>query len=79
MSLMLPARWVLRGRDAFNGILLWERPIGPWEGDHRRFRSGPTELPRRLVAVGDHVYTTLGIDAPLSLLEAATGKTLRMR
>ena len=35
------------------------------------------QLPRRLVAVGDRVYATLGLDAPLSVLDAATGKTIR--
>ncbi len=54
-SLNLPSQWMLRARDAFNGVLLWERAIGPWEGDLRRFRSGPTELQRRLVAVDDRV------------------------
>ncbi|MHC4628677.1 MAG: hypothetical protein ACYTDV_16995, partial [Planctomycetota bacterium] len=30
-----------------------------------------------LVVMGDRVYVTLGIDAPLSALDAATGKTIR--
>lgn len=34
-------------------------------------------MPRRIVAVGDRVYVTLGINAPLSVLDAATGKTIR--
>jgi hypothetical protein len=32
---------------------------------------------RRLVAVGDKVFVTLGLDAPLTILDAATGRTLR--
>jgi outer membrane protein assembly factor BamB len=35
------------------------------------------ELPRRLVAVGDRVYVTLGYDAPISALDAATGESIR--
>jgi outer membrane protein assembly factor BamB len=34
-------------------------------------------LTRRLVAVGERVYVTLGINAPLSELDAATGEVLR--
>ena len=40
-------------------------------------KSGPAQLPRRLVAVKDRVYVTLGIDAYLTALDAATGKTIR--
>jgi len=35
------------------------------------------QLERRLVAVGDTVYVTLGLDAPLTALDAATGRTPR--
>jgi outer membrane protein assembly factor BamB len=86
-----PARWVLIARDAFNGVLLWKRPLKPWgwqqwkpeigEADWRTLRGQrgrfPAEVPRRLVAVGDRVYVTLGFyDAPVSILDAATGKVL---
>ena len=86
-----PARWVLIARDAFNGVFLWKRPLQPWgwqqwkpelaEADWRTLRGQrgrfPTEVPRRLVAVQDRVYVTLGFhDAPLSILDAATGQTL---
>jgi len=70
-------KWALAARDAFSGVLLWKRPIGPWEGHLRGFRSGPTELARRLVAVGDRVYVTLGYGKPVTMLDAATGETLR--
>ena len=26
----LPERWTLIARDAFNGVLLWKRPVGKW-------------------------------------------------
>ncbi|MHC4253022.1 MAG: outer membrane protein assembly factor BamB family protein, partial [Planctomycetota bacterium] len=64
-------------RDAFSGVVLWKKTVGPWEGHMRRFRSGPTELPRRLVAVGERVYVTLGYGKPVSVLDAATGETSR--
>ena len=60
------AEWFLVARDAFNGVVLWKRPVGPWEGHLRPFRSGPPELSRRLVAVGDRVYVTLGYGQPLA-------------
>ncbi|SVE25088.1 uncharacterized protein METZ01_LOCUS477942, partial [marine metagenome] len=39
-------------------------------------KSGPTQLARRLVAVDDRVYVTLGVDEPVSVLDATTGKKL---
>ena len=75
-AILLPARWSLIARDAFNGTLLWKRPIAEWNTSLWPLKSGPNQLPRRLVAQGDRVYVTLGIDAPLAALDAATGKTL---
>ncbi|MHC4581567.1 MAG: outer membrane protein assembly factor BamB family protein, partial [Planctomycetota bacterium] len=71
-----PAQWKLIARDAFNGKLLWKRGIDSWITHLHLFRSGPAQLPRLLVSVGDRVYVTLGFDKPISVLEAATGKTL---
>jgi outer membrane protein assembly factor BamB/ubiquinone/menaquinone biosynthesis C-methylase UbiE len=76
-TVALPPRWALVARDAFNGVLLWKRPIASWEGHLRDFRTGPSDLARRLVAVGDRVYVTLGYGEPVLALDAATGKTLR--
>jgi len=78
----LPDRWSLVARDAFNGKLLWKRPIAEWGwkqwGDHS-YGNGrwnhPTHIARRLVAAGDRVYATLGFNAPLTALDAATGQT----
>ncbi|GAG01460.1 unnamed protein product, partial [marine sediment metagenome] len=76
ISVWYPAEWKLVARDAFNGIKLWEKPVGPWNDHLRHFRSGPTHLPRRLVAVGDDVFVTLGLDAAVTRLDAATGRVL---
>lgn len=76
-SILLPSKWTLIARDAFNGVILWKRPISSWFPHMWPFKSGYAQLPRRLVAVGDRVYVTLGIDAPLTALDAATGKTVR--
>jgi outer membrane protein assembly factor BamB len=81
----LPERWQLTARDAFNGVVLWRRPIDDWgssawsyytEGHTARFNH-PIQIAKRLVAVGDRVYVTLGFNAPVSVLDAATGKTLQ--
>ena len=85
----LPERWALVCRDAFNGKLLWKRPVEPWgwpQWAAEKFqgqswtliRGGRTVVPetnhRRLVADGDRLYATLAYSAPLSILDAATGK-----
>lgn len=87
----LPERWALLCRDAFNGKLLWRRPIGKWgwpEWARERFENKdwttitgartivPDENQRRLVADGDRLYVTLSYRAPLTILDAATGKEL---
>ncbi len=77
LSIALPAEWRLVARDAFSGVTLWELPIGEWESTQTRFRSGPVQLSRRLVAVGDRVYVTMNYGGPLSCLDAATGATLK--
>jgi len=76
-SIQLPSRWRLIARDAFNGIVLWKRAIDQWNTRQYPLKSGPAHLLRRLVAVGDRVYVTLGIDAPVTALNAATGRTMR--
>ncbi|UCC32141.1 MAG: PQQ-binding-like beta-propeller repeat protein, partial [Phycisphaerales bacterium] len=76
-SILTPPKWRLIARDAFNGKLLWKRNIELWHPHLWRLKSGPQLLARRLVAIGDRVYVTLGIDAPLSVLDAATGETIR--
>jgi len=75
-SILIPPKWRLIARDAFNGKLLWKRNIELWHPHLWRLKSGPQLLARRLVANGDRLYVTLGIDAPLSVLDAATGKTI---
>jgi outer membrane protein assembly factor BamB len=74
-SIQLPSDWQLVARDAFNGTILWQREIGPWFSQLQRLKSGPANLPRRLVAMGDTVYVTLALNAPLTALDAATGQT----
>ncbi len=76
-SIQLPPKWFLVARDAFNGTVLWKRPIARWNTHKWALKSGPAQITRRLVAVGNTVYVTLGLDAPLEAIDAATGKTIR--
>lgn len=76
VSMELPAKWRLVARDAFNGVLLWELPIDQWQSTRTGFRSGPVQLPRRLVAIEDRVYVALNDGDPLLCLDAATGQTI---
>jgi len=87
----LPDRWSLVCRDAFNGKLLWKRPLESWgwrqwnleryQGkDWTTMRSARTDVPnanqRCIVADGDRLYTTLSYRSPMSVLDAATGDTI---
>ncbi len=83
----MPDRYYLTARDAFNGLLLWKVPVSKWgrsewlKPDYSSFLQGrhyhPTQIQRRLVAVGDTVYVTLGFNAPVTALDSGTGKAIR--
>ena len=78
-----PERWALIARDAFNGTFLWRKPIaewghaawGQWKGGYYERFNHPM-LGKRLAAVGDMVYVTLGYRAPLMALNASSGQRL---
>ncbi len=75
----LPERWNLIARDAFNGTLLWKRPIEDWRAGvwkNMSLRGVPPSVQRLLVAEGDRVFVPLGLAAPVSILDAATGEAL---
>jgi len=81
----VPDNWVLVARDAFNGVLLWKRPVPHWGSEAFSGTPGsgagvtkgrftmPPNLGKRLVASGDTVYVTLGASAPVTALDAVTG------
>ena len=72
-------RWMLTARDAFNGVLLWKRPIEKWGAvpwKSRALRAVPPTVPRLLVAEEDLVFVPLGYGAAVSALDAATGEIL---
>jgi len=79
-----PDAWFLVARDAFNGMRLWKVPIRRWgwrEWKPSWFSPRPNDIPlnlqKRLAAVGDRVYVTLGYRAPVSELDGRTGRRLR--
>jgi outer membrane protein assembly factor BamB len=77
-SVILPADNYLVARDAYNGTILWKRPIPEGAVGHLfPLKSGPAYLPRRLIATENKVYATLGNYAALSELDAATGEVIR--
>ena len=86
----VPSQWRLVARDAFSGVLLWKRPVPDWGAKALngladtgggvttgRFTM-PPQVGKRLVAVGDTVYVTLGATAPVTALDAATGEVRRV-
>ncbi len=76
-NLAVPGRWTIVARDAFSGVQLWKKGLKTWASQKNRFRSGPPQVTRLLVASGDRVYAPLGLGSPISAMDAATGKTLR--
>lgn len=82
----VPGKWFLVARDAFSGVELWKKPIPEWDTVYHSGLQGnggpvsngrfcmPQHLGKRLVAIDDTVYVTLGATAPISALDAATGK-----
>jgi outer membrane protein assembly factor BamB len=85
-----PEKWSLIARDAFSGTTLWKRPMPNWgwrqwhdrsRWDNPRERARmlrhlPATTPRRLVATRDRIFVTLGYEAPVSMLDATTGKVI---
>lgn len=76
-SILLPAKFSLIARNAFNGVVLWKKPILEWSTNMWPLKTGPTQLTRRLVADGDRIFVTLGITAPVSCVDAGTGEVIR--
>ena len=76
-SIQLPSNFVLAARDAFNGTVLWKRPLRDWFNALFPLKSGPGWMSRRLVAVEDRVYVTPGIGQNLLCLDAVTGEVVR--
>jgi len=73
----LPGRFALVARGAFNGIELWRCDIPVWEPVTRYIKDIAIQLQRRLVAVGERVYCTPGLERPVTAFDAATGEVVK--
>jgi outer membrane protein assembly factor BamB len=73
-SVRQPSKWRLVARDAYNGTLLWQEPIDTWYPHIVNWGRTPRQLERKLVAIGDRVYVTLGLFSPLVMVDAASGQ-----
>jgi outer membrane protein assembly factor BamB len=75
----LAEKWTLIARDAFNGILLWKKPLPHWRTTRwhsNALRARPTSVPRRIVAVKDRLYMTKSLESPISILDPCTGNVV---
>jgi len=73
----VPDRYSVVARDAFNGVLLWKRPMADWYSSRVIWGHIPMHSQRRMVAVGERVYVTLGLQSPVTALDAGTGEVVR--
>jgi outer membrane protein assembly factor BamB len=76
-DMSLPGQWSLTARDAFNGLLLWKRPVEKWLDTTRKFRSGPMQIARTLAATKEHVYSLSQLEGPVLQLDANTGRLIQ--
>jgi len=74
----LPGKFALVARDAFNGIVLWQRRFPDWHPINLYIKHLTAQIMRRLVVIGDTVYCTPGYSAPITAFDAATGKKLKV-
>ncbi|MCB1226278.1 MAG: PQQ-binding-like beta-propeller repeat protein [Verrucomicrobiales bacterium] len=77
-SVQLPSDWNLVARDAYNGVVLWKKPLKQWLTRFWPWKSGPAQMPRKLIAIGDRVYAPLDINGALIEFDAATGEELQV-
>ncbi len=72
----LPSRHAVYARNAYNGVMLWRRPIPNWTPSHQWWGTIPEYLHRAMVAGTDRLYVTDGLNGQVVALDAATGKEL---
>jgi outer membrane protein assembly factor BamB len=74
----LPGEFTLVARDAFNGIVLWQRRFPDWHPMNLYIKHLTAQIMRRLAVIGETVYCTPGYSAPITAFDAATGKQLKV-
>ena len=71
-----PAKWSLIARDAFNGLMLWKRPVGEWSDPNVYWLQCTPAPNRRIVADADRLYVAMGSGKPVTVFDAAEGSIL---
>ncbi len=78
-----PAQWSLVARNAFNGVILWTKPMPNWgwdiwtPGKPESGRPGnPRYIHRLLIVDKDVLYTRLGYEKEVTAVNAVNGKVL---
>jgi len=76
----LPESWMLIARDAFNGVLLWKKPLREWGKNlwgGSGLRNTPGHARERLVAGDGKLFMMKGKARDIVAYDAATGELLR--
>lgn len=76
-STTLPPQFNIVARAAFNGVVLWRKPLEKWLTQHFPLKNGPYYLLRLLVATEKELYAPVGIDGDLAAYDTVTGRELR--
>ena len=58
-SVQLESDWQLVARDAHNGVVLWKKPLTQWLTRFWPWKSGPAQMPRKLIAIGSATITPI--------------------
>ncbi len=75
----VPERWMLLARDAFNGVLLWKKPLKDWGTllwKKAGLRATPGWAPKRIVAGNGRLFMMMGASGKVSAFDVATGELL---
>lgn len=76
-STTLPPQFNIVARDAFNGVVLWRRPLEKWLTQHFPWKQGPYNLLRMLIATPDELIAPVAIDGELAAFDTRTGREMR--
>jgi len=60
--IFLPSDWKLIARDAYNGTILWKQPLKDWQPNNWPLKSGPGDMPRRIVATDAYKGTDATVE-----------------
>ena len=79
-NILVPDKWSLIARDAYNGVLLWKIPLPQWRGEewgNISMRGRPPSAPRRVVVGEKYLYATFSHNGPINIIDPATGKIIK--